>query len=212
MVKAMQILMLSLVSVGLLVTVSFAAITPYVGVQLGATLLDDSSNDYNNIAFSFDSEYDPGFNVGTTGGIDFGMARVEAELTYRQNDVDTLQTGGISYSGDGDISALSLMANGFFDIDTNSPVTPYIGAGIGFANVSMNDVTADGAAVADDDDTVFAYQFGLGVAFDLNNLLALDVGYRYFATLDPEFTDADGDTFESEYGGHNLDVGLRIKF
>lgn len=212
MVKAMQILMLSLVSVGLLVTVSFAAITPYVGVQLGATLLDDSSSDYNNLPLSFDIEYDPGFNVGTTGGVDFGMARVEAELTYRQNDVDSLKALGTSFSTGGDVSALSLMANGFFDIETNSPVTPYIGAGIGFANVSLNDVTESGTLFVDDDDTVFAYQFGLGVAFDLSDLLTLDLGYRYFATLDPEFTDVDGDTFESEYGGHNLDVGLRIKF
>lgn len=212
MLKALQILVLGLASTGLLGTVSFAAVSPYASVQVGATLLNDSSNDYNNFPLSFDLEYDPGFNVGLAGGVDFGMARVEAELAYRQNDVDSLKAFGTSFSTGGDVSAWSLMVNGFWDIETSSPVTPYLGGGIGVATVSMNDVTGDGSPFVDDDDTVLAYQFGVGAAFDLNSLLALDVGYRYFATLDPEFTDVDGDTFESEYGSHNINLGVRFKF
>jgi opacity protein-like surface antigen len=104
------------------------------------------------------------------------------------------------------------MANAFWDIETGSPVTPYLGGGIGVANVSINDLGVFGISVVDDDDTVFAYQFGAGIALELNPNMALDFGYRYFVTTDPEFTDNFGDKFESEYQTHNASLGLRIMF
>lgn len=201
-----------------LVSTSFAA-GPYMNVLVGGTWVEDADLDFDEIPsalFSAEAEFDTGFNVGVAGGYDFGPARLEAEVAYRQNDVDRLK---INFFGeqfkakaDGDISAASLMVNGYFDIETGSPVTPYLGAGIGVANVSLNDIKAEGEKVVDDDDTVFAYQFGGGVAFALNESMALDLGYRYFATDDPEFDDVDNDSFESEYKSHNVSLGLRINF
>jgi opacity protein-like surface antigen len=209
--KTRFMLLVCLVSSFLMTSYSFAAVGPYVSGQVGATSVLDA----DNTAFgdTIETSYDLGFNVGAAGGYDFGLLRVEGEITYRQNDVDELGVPGTgSVGGDGDISAFSLMANGFWDIETGSPVTPYLGAGIGVALVSMNDVGALGLTLADDDDTVFAYQFAAGVAFDLNPSMALDLGYRFFATTDPEFTDPDGVKFDSEYMSHNLSLGLRYTF
>ena len=71
-----------------------------------------------------------------------------------------------------------------FDIKTNSEITPYIGGGLGVANVaidnlslSMNGVTILGS----EDDTVFAYQVGLGIGYEINDEMTADFGYRYFA-------------------------------
>lgn len=204
-------LLVCLVSSFLMASFSFAAVGPYVNGQLGMTWLADA----DNTAFgeTLESSYDMGFNVGAAGGYDFGPARVEGEINYRQNDVDELGVPGVgSIGGDGDVSAFSLMGNGYWDIATGGPVTPYLGAGIGVAQVSMNDVGALGLTLADDDDTVFAYQFATGVVFDLNPMLALDLGYRYFATTDPEFKDSEGFKFDSEYQSHNLSLGLRYTF
>lgn len=200
-----------LVSSFLMVSLASAAVGPYASVQAGATWLEDA----DNTAFgdTVESSYDMGFNVGAAGGYDFGPARVEGEVAYRQNDVDKLRVPGFgTASGDGDVSALSLMANGFWDIETGSSVTPYLGAGIGVAQVSMNDVGAAGERLADDDDTVFAYQLAAGAAFELAPALALDLGYRFFATSDPEFKDVDGVKFDSEYMSHNLSLGVRFQF
>lgn len=185
----------------LLISTSFAA-GPYMNVQVGGTWLEDA--DVEGIA---DIEFDTGFNVGVAAGYDFGMTRLEAEVVYRENDIDKVEAFGLSLNADGDISALSLMGNAYLDIETGSPVTPYIVAGIGLARVSLNDMKIEGIRVSDDDDTVFAYQFGGGVAFALNEAMAIDLGYRYFATEDPEF---DGD--EVEYKSHNVSLGLRINF
>ena len=43
--------------------------------------------------------------------------------------------------------------------------------------------------------------------------MAIDLGYRYFATSDPEFDDDLGlGGFESEYKSHNVSLGLRMNF
>jgi opacity protein-like surface antigen len=205
-------LLATLLASACLVSVSFAANVPYLGVQVGGTWVDDA--DLSDQTGSFgEAEFDTGFNVGVTGGVDCGPGRYELELTYRQNDFDQISDPGFgSLPVDGDISALAFMANAFWDIATGSPVTPYLGGGIGVANVSINDLGAFGVPFADDDDTVFAYQVGAGVALELNPNMALDLGYRYFATSDPEFTDVDGFKFESEYKTHNASLGLRIMF
>lgn len=205
-------LLVCLASSLLLASMSFAA-GPYMGVHVGSTWVEDATIDFNDPIFiDAESEFDTGINVGVSGGYDFGMARLEGELAYRQNDFDKVVVEGELFAVDGDVGALSLMANGYWDFENLSPVTPYLGAGIGFANVSLNDVRDAEGAFVDDDDVVFAYQFGAGVAFALNETMALDLGYRYFATTDPEYTDVEGDTFETEYKTHNVSLGLRINF
>jgi outer membrane autotransporter protein len=195
----------------LLISTSFAA-GPYMSVQVGSTWVKDADFDYDEF-FPLEAQFDTGFNVGVAGGHDFGMVRLEAELAYRENDFDKIEFPFFGRArASGDISATSLMFNGYYDLETGSPVTPYLGAGLGVANVSMNDVKVAGVKVVDDDDTVFAYQIGAGVAFALNEVMALDLGYRYFATADPEFTDRERDDFDFEYKSHNVSLGLRINF
>lgn len=173
--------------------------------------------------------------MGAAAGYDFGMWRAEFEIAYRQNDLDKIKAvvsqdigngpingepiptqvvpgTSVSINADGDVSALSFMVNGYFDWQNPSPLTPYLGAGIGFARVSMNDLKVEGVRLVDDSDTVFAYQLAAGVGWEFMPNLTLDLGYRYFATADPEFRDVEGDTFESEYKSHNLMLGLRIGF
>ena len=67
----------------------------------------------------------------------------------------------------------TLMLNAYYDIFTKAGFTPYVGAGIGLSriNAKIEDVKAS--------DTSFAWQAGLGVAYNITDNLALDLGYRY---------------------------------
>ena len=56
-----------------------------------------------------------------------------------------------------------------------------------------------------DNDTVFAYQVGAGVAFAINKHFTIDLKYRFFATEELETTIG---TFES----HNVYLGVRYNF
>ena len=178
---------------------------PYASVTAGATFLADS--DFEEEGDTIEAEFDTGYNVGAALGYDFGPGRMEAEIAYRSNEFDKFTYQGVSVSGDGTASALSFMVNGYLDFKNQSAVTPFVTAGLGFANVDVDDVEVAGVSVGSEDDTVFAYQLGAGLGIALNKEISLDLSYKYFATSDPEF-----DGTEAEYDSHNINVGLRFSF
>lgn len=211
----------------MLVSAGASAQTPgpqwYGGVSGGANFANDIEFFSGALGANIDTEFDTGFAVSGVIGADFGDVwqyggvRVEAEIAYRANDVDVHKTGGASLAGsDGDVTSLSGMVNVMHDFLPGSDFRPYVGVGLGVAQVSYNDfgVTAI-PDVLDDEDTVFAYQAIVGASYALSPTLALTGDYRYFATDDPEVTlsaGAGGNTTDAEYDSHTLMVGLRYSF
>jgi opacity protein-like surface antigen len=179
----------------------------YFAARLGLCFLDDATLSEEGVPFTIDTEFDSGFGFEAAMGYDFGMFRAEGEIGYRKNDIDTFSAMGVSLTGGGDIDTLSFMANGYLDFENQTAFTPYIGAGIGYAKVSANDISVGGLDVGDEDDSVFAYQFGLGVGYSATESLIIDVAYKYFATDDPDFEGT-----EAEYDSHNISIGIRIAF
>jgi opacity protein-like surface antigen len=57
---------------------------------------------------------------------------------------------------------------------------------------------------------VFAYQLGFGVSKPIGPNYGVLFGYRYFQSEDPDFTNASGVPFESEYTSHNLELGVQF--
>jgi opacity protein-like surface antigen len=76
------------------------------------------------------------------------------------------------------------------------------------AHVSVNDLSIGGVTIADDSDTVFAWQIGGGLGWELNPNWGISLNYRWFSTSDPEFRDELGGDFSAEYSSHNLTAGL----
>jgi len=178
----------------------------YVSGNLGAVFVEDADWDdrWDSGEFTFDTGIGLTAALGSTLG---NGARGEIELGYRSNDFDKVKfDGGGSYGLDGDVSTLSLMGNAYYDFPVGGPLTPFIGGGLGIANI-----TADIDDVGDDDDTVFAYQFILGAGLVASEVVTVDLQYRYFATSDPEFED-EFDSLDTEYATHNLMVGVRYSF
>lgn len=169
-------------------------------------------------------EFDPGINLGATGGYDFGMLRLEGEISYKNSGIKSIRdkSDGVRLQNvDGNMEALAFMANGFFDFHNTSKLTPYIGGGVGFASLYLSDTTAldprtvparniisYGAA----DDTVFAWQAGAGVEIAMNRQVSLDVGYRYFATEKANFESDLNINTRMKFESHNASVGVRFKF
>ena len=125
-------------------------------------------------------------------------------------------TGTQSLSGD--ISALTFMGNVYYDFDLGSGWKPYVGGGLGMASISLESKSAtDGRALADDKDTVFAYQAGGGVGYEFatseDHTITVSLDWRYFRTADPTFKGAvTGAEFDTEIGGHEISLGLRYGF
>ena len=190
----------------------------YIGASGGAAFTMDADNAGGGI--SIESTFDTGFSFTGAAGYAFANGiRVEAEIGYRGADVDTLtitNDGGLGLAGlsgeaDGDVRVLSAMANAWYDFAVDFPVTPYVGGGIGFANVDA-EASFAGVTIVDDDDTVFAYQAGAGAAYPLTESVSIFAGYRFFGTADPGLTAADGTDFDSEYRTHIVEGGVRLRF
>ena len=149
--------------------------------------------------------FDPGYGISAAfGHVYNNNFRAELELNYFASDVDEVTLVGVgSAPVDGDGTVIAVMLNGFYDSMPSQTLSPFVGAGIGYANAEL-DILGES-----EDDNVFAYQLMAGFTFKLTEKLKSDVQYRYFGTEDLEFeAGIDGDSINS----HNLMVGLRYSF
>ncbi|NQU46086.1 MAG: porin family protein [Chlorobium sp.] len=162
----------------------------YVSGNAGITWMNDV--DYAG----HKAEMEAGFALFGAIGCDYGNTRLEGELGYVQNDVDKVDGA----NGSGDISVISLMANGYYDIDTGGGIEPYVTAGVGFAQGHAESITNFGTW----NETTLAWQVGAGVAVPVADNVMVDLRYRYFDT-----TDMLDDT---NIGSNNLLVGMRVGF
>lgn len=182
----------------------------YFTARAGVTLPEDSSVNFDeNLEAEF--EYDTGFSLAAAiGGQVNRNLRVEPEISYQKNDLDSASDSEGSVSVDGDASLWAFMFNSYYDFTPDAAVTPYIGAGIGFARVEVSDITSpafSGYYLKGDKDSVFCYQGSVGLAWEVGNDMTMDLSYRYFATEDPDFAIS-----ETEFASHNFYAGLRVPF
>ena len=187
----------------------------YVSGNLGASILSDSDVEQTGFP-TIVTSFDPGFTIGAAMGHDYGNIRAEGELAFRTNSIDDLSFLGFILPAEGNVSSLSIMVNGYYDFrSANSALIPYLGAGLGFANVTV-DASTFGIQLLDDNALVFAYQLMAGFAYDINPTTALTFGYRYFATSNPEFDDPvlPGvlPDIEAEIQNHEFIFGFRVAF
>jgi len=184
---------------------------PYVSGQLGFSIPSDSDNSVGGTTIST-ATFDPGPHFGAALGYKFNKHfRLEGELAYRTFDADQIQFFGIGFPLSGDVSAVSFMANGYYDFPVEGVWQPYLGLGIGGASVSA-DLTSLITFPLDDSATVFAYQIMAGLGYEFSPSTILTGGYRFFATADPEFKDSVGNIIESEVSAHEFSFGVRYLF
>ena len=158
------------------------------------------------------------YDVGPVGlislGYGFGAFRTELEGSYRANDVDGSSGAALGSAG-GRARTWAAMVNGFYDFDTGTRFTPYLGAGIGagFFNASLTGTRPAGSAVGlyNGSDTTFAYQGIAGVSYAVTPNLSLTTDYRYFATTDATIKSG-GTKWNVENSNHVLTAGLRWSF
>ena len=201
-----------------------AYVSGFAGIHVPSGTDVPSIDFLTNRSFSDRVEFDPGINIGGTGGYDFGIVRLEGELSYKNAEIKSITnqaTGERFRNEDGNLGVLAMMFNGFIDLHNDSPVTPYLGGGIGFAAMHLSDTfgirTSGGAAQSlllygTGDDTVFAYQVGTGLDIAMNRHFSLDVGYRYFGSSRADFSSDQAISASLRYESHAGALGFRYRF
>ena len=195
-----------------------------------------------NSHYSSGDRTDNVFGGGLAIGYDFGavgytpfrtelefLARGASEADYGKKisgatyDHSTIATGHSFKT-----KAYTLFANVYYDFVNDSNLTPYIGGGIGAAyldttskitiydpNTSQVLERADG----NQDGWNFAWNLGGGVAYQISDTTALDLGYRYTDMGEAEASSRAHHTYRNEHyrphtkadiSAHEFILGLRI--
>lgn len=177
-------------------------------------------------------ETDKNFAFGLSVGTDLGYSsewpvRVEGEYVYRGKAEFSKGPSTVTWfdgsprvaSQKFEITAHSLMVNAFYDFNTATSFTPYVGAGLGGAYLKT-DYRASivnggpGTAGVSKSNWNLAWNIGGGVAFHLNENAALDFGYRYVDlgnadTGNINMLDFSGSP-KVDYTAHEFSIGLRL--
>lgn len=143
---------------------------------------------------------DTGYVVGGAFGKSYANGlRSDVELARRSNQLTGFEAGGESLDADYDLTSLAIMLNGYYDFATpNASLVPYIGGGLGYADVE----------VEDESEGTFAYQLKAGLGRKLENGGTFGAEASWFATPELEFAD-EGLAAEFDYGSTALQLFYR---
>lgn len=183
-----------------------------------------------NIQAEFDSDSTLGIALGyKTPWEFFGIFHTRLELGYSTLETDV--SGGSFNNGNqpfsGDASVDFFLINNYSDIiwDDNQTIIPFIGGGLGIANIETNIRYAGGGAtspnfIATGEDTGLAGTFAGGLTWLTGSEWEVYGEARYYQVRDLEFdrrfigggADLLNARVEDDFDGTSLTVGARYKF
>ena len=189
----------------------------YIGIQGGAGIVPDATgSDADGSAnFTYDAGYDGSILLGYNLGEEhpsIGKGRVELEFNTASNDLSGAEFVEGNVGAGGSVERTSIMVNTIGEYTTQSGIIIYALLGLGWAEISLDNVSVLGEPFVDDKNSQLAYQAGLGIGWKLSDHFIFDIGYRYYGTTDPEFTKQDGTNLDYEYASHRILAGLRLDF
>ena len=157
-----------------------------------------------------------GFNDEVFGGnvaygIKAGPVRTELELNIKE-DAEKMFHGK---SGSLKLVMKNQFAmwNTYYDINTGTKFTPYVGVGLGVARLKAKEINQGKSTYISGkkDATNFAWQIGAGVNYALTDNWSVDLGYRYLDEGHVKYEDAQGSNkFEAK--SHEFLLGARYTF
>ncbi|MDD9992203.1 MAG: porin family protein [Rhodospirillales bacterium] len=236
----------------------------YIGANMPLMFIDDSDATSTttvgpipqflpqpvSIDATVTTEHDTGFKFGATLGYHIDSSiRIEGELFLARADIAQITNTNIIVPGvtlgefevplhpNGKGEQFGAMLNIWYDIETGSDWTPYVGAGLGLIRIDQSDLYYDQGQLArevldrlpvppalanqlevpelSDTDTAFAYQFGAGIGYALSETATLQIGYRLQALNGLEFTGTNqiaSVRAETDLRMHFLEIGIRQLF
>ena len=181
----------------------------YLGGQLGASILKANSIkdtvSYRNYLEDFkigsfkNGKIAGALNIGYNFKYDYDLPlRAELSYTMRGNsdkkysysESDLLLKGDHFKSSDSHkVRMHTLMVNAYYDIETNSSITPFVGAGLGIAFTKLAQTYSaqyeifnydiSGSVGMSDTKTKFAWNVAAGVTYNIDENLDMDFTARY---------------------------------
>ena len=202
----------------------------YIGVEGGYSGIDDTTGQIVGTGIGVRERFNDGYNVGGRAGIEWGSWRFEEEFRFQNNDSSSVTfnglpaglCGGVGTGGctarvgaSGDRRAYAIMTNAIYDFHAFPGffgISPHIGVGIGAVGLEERLRPRGAGTLVSDTQWEFGYQGIVGLRYNINPSLILDVDYRYLGTTDPTFRTVGGFRYRSDYESHNLVASLSYRF
>lgn len=185
----------------------------YVGVDGGAMIVEDFDLDVDDVEDAASIDADKGYDFGGVVGYDFGGFRLEAEVSFREADVDeatTIIDGAFDVAGDA--NALSFMVNGLLDFGDDDGLQGFVGGGAGVARVDLHVSDGSSPRILDDSDTGFAWQALAGIRAPLSDNWDVGLKYRFFNADKVNLVSADDSDVKTRFRSHSIMGSLIYNF
>jgi opacity protein-like surface antigen len=205
----------------------------YIGTRNTIGIADDTRFNVGGGGVRVTNQYEFGFGNGLMAGYNVGPVlggiglRGEIEIGRSQFSIDTHTVNGTKITGAdsfGDLRSVQGFANAFIDINLGRmmgapagsfmyAITPFVGGGIGFAQVELRKmgISATGVLMKDSD-AKFAFNLSAGVGIEIFERTTLEIGYRYMGVPDLEFVARDGTKTKTELKANLFTIGMRRQF
>lgn len=189
--------------------------------ESGSIRIGNKTDDTFGGSIAVGYDFGKRFGVPIRGEVEYAaFSRAEAKRSYTNewNEREKLkQTFDIQ----------TLFFNAYWDIDTGTRFTPYLGAGLGMAFIGTK-MKSNGYDIGDPDDswsestgsktvTNFAWNVGAGLGYDLTENWTLDAGYRFahLGSVKTKTFSDDESTFHGKTSNlyqHQFAIGVRYTF
>jgi opacity protein-like surface antigen len=212
----------------------------YIRGDVGYANMDSKGVHYHGGSGLFDTA-DAGSLYSLGGGVGYqitDMFRVDVTGDYEFNgkfrgttSTETVSCDGVTIGtcnsvDEAEYTVFELMANAYADFGTFSGFTPYVGAGLGLAQINWDDlkgtnVDQDGVEIESGpydgrSSTRFAWALMAGTSYDLSSNMKLDLGYRYKRIEGGEMFGEKGESlavgYDKGFNLHQVKLGLRYQF
>lgn len=191
----------------------------YLGINGGLTFPTNSKGHIFDGHAQTSLRFDRGLTAGFMAGYDFGrFFRAEFEFNYKKADMDTFSVTyspkTYNYQQSGEVRLFSYMANAYLQYPLTNHVVPYIGVGVGLADVKMDKPCALHKCHGTTGDRMLAYQGIVGVGVNITENITISADYRYFTTRAARFETnvLFEPTMKTRLSSHNVMIGIRYKF
>ncbi len=148
-----------------------------------------------------DYGFDMGWALAGAIGYRFGALRAEGTGSYfsaNYNSFGNFDVDKDDYETPPSFTTFAIMANGWYDFDTGTMFTPFVGLGLGaFQGTNSGGVpknAPDSFEATAQSAWGFAYQGGAGVAMEVVDSLSIRLGYQLFGTLETTYIDEETDS------------------
>ena len=184
-------------------------ITPYAAVKAVYSWEKVKINDEES--FGSSSFKSPGVNIAV--GADLQGIRAEdgirAEIEYAYRALKSKTSVEEDIVGKEKFGMQTYMLNAYYDFSTKTFVKPYVGFGLGLADIKIK--YQDAEDLASISKTKFAWNLNAGLGFEVTENVTFDIGYRYLRVEDVK-KDFDIGSMKIKTRANEFSVGVRFDF